>query len=147
MDFFSVGGTLSDAKAVYEHDIHHCVAFCHAMIGECSLPSTGLGWEFGTAIEKRGIPTLLLAEDGKQVTRLVIGAGWSDKSRAQFHQYHNQDDMLRLSLGFIKKQQGFLFSIRCLLIDFCFALHRAKKKLIQSIQNLKGDWEFSEQMR
>ncbi|MCC6198694.1 hypothetical protein IT401_00540 [Candidatus Nomurabacteria bacterium] len=63
-----------DAHHIYLNDIHECVGTADAMIGDLTYPSTGLGWELGTAIEKRGIRTLLSFQKGALVSHLPIGA-------------------------------------------------------------------------
>jgi hypothetical protein len=37
------------------------------------LPSIGLGYELGTAVEKHHLPTLAVAHVDSKVTRLVLG--------------------------------------------------------------------------
>ncbi|HCC06200.1 TPA: hypothetical protein DEP94_02500 [Candidatus Nomurabacteria bacterium] len=65
-----VAGTAED---VYVWDIHNCVAKCDVFIALVDHPSTGLGYELSTAVEKNGKPTLALAQTNALVTRLVLG--------------------------------------------------------------------------
>ena len=68
-----LGLTAGTSADVYTWDIHQCVGKCHFFVAICDLPSTGLGYELGTAVEKRGISTLAVAHIDTQVTRLVQG--------------------------------------------------------------------------
>lgn len=68
-----LGLTHGTARDVYEHDIHNCVGKCDFFLAICDLPSIGLGYELGTAVEKHGIPTLAVAHVDSKVTRLVLG--------------------------------------------------------------------------
>lgn len=58
---------------VYEHDILHCVATCDAMLAVCDHPSTGMGYEMATVIEKRGLPVLVVAHKDAFVSKIVRG--------------------------------------------------------------------------
>ncbi|MCC6199069.1 hypothetical protein IT401_02570, partial [Candidatus Nomurabacteria bacterium] len=68
-----------DAHHIYLNDIHECVGTADAMIGDLTYPSTGLGWELGAAIEKRGIRVLLSFQKGALVSHLPIGAVQANK--------------------------------------------------------------------
>lgn len=87
MEFLGlVDGTEQD---VYRWDIHECVGKCDIFIAFCDLPSIGLGYELGTAIEKLETPTLMLAQTDAKVTRLVIGV---DQPHATFSRYESLAD-------------------------------------------------------
>jgi hypothetical protein len=60
-------------KEVYEWDILGCVKECDLFVAFADIPSTGLGYELGTVIEKYGKPVLVLAHKDSVVTRLVEG--------------------------------------------------------------------------
>ncbi len=79
---------ISHAKRVYKKDIKDCVGTCHAMIGELSLPSLGLGYELGTLIEKHRLRTLMCAKKGSKVSNLPYGAPLHiDNPHASFKWY------------------------------------------------------------
>jgi hypothetical protein len=81
------GGRSSDeCRQVYVHDIRNCVGRAHVVLGICDWPSIGLGWELGAAVEARGIPTLAVAQRGRNVTRLILGV---DHPRFRFREYDN----------------------------------------------------------
>lgn len=63
-----------DPAHVYYHDIHVCVAQADIFIADLSYPSTGLGWELATSIEKRSILTIMCAKEKKKVSHLPMGA-------------------------------------------------------------------------
>lgn len=75
-----------DQKHIYLNDIHDCVGTAHAMIGDLSYPSTGLGWELGTSIEKHCIRVMMCANERSLVSNLPIGAALHH-SHVTFHQY------------------------------------------------------------
>jgi len=61
-------------SAVYRHDIKNCVGQCDVFVAIADEPSTGLGYELAVAVEVRRVPTLVLVQEGKVLTRLVRGA-------------------------------------------------------------------------
>lgn len=63
-----------DPAHVYYHDIHVCVAQADIFIAELSHPSTGLGWELATSVEKRSILTIMCAKEKKKISHIPIGA-------------------------------------------------------------------------
>lgn len=72
------------ASEVYEHDIVNCVSTCDAILAICDHPSTGLGYELATAIEKRGIPVLAVAHQDAHVSKVVLGIS---KPNFRFERY------------------------------------------------------------
>lgn len=76
MDFIGIAD--GDPKLIYDHDIINCVGNADCMLAICDYPSTGLGYEIATAVEKRGIPVLAVAQKNSSVTRLVIGINKKD---------------------------------------------------------------------
>ena len=95
------------AQDIYNHDIHNCVANADIFIAECTYPSTGLGWELGTAIEKHKIPTLALAKEGDKVTRLLLGAECEKNPNFVFKIYKTKEEFLELAKEFIELTQKF----------------------------------------
>lgn len=71
LDF--VGDSSAPIEVIYTHDIHNCVGQADCMLAICDHPSTGLGYELGTALEKHDIPVLAVAHKDSSVTRLVQG--------------------------------------------------------------------------
>lgn len=95
LDFMDVEkGTSYD---VYKHDIHTCVGKCDFFIAECSHPSTGLGWELGTAVEKLGIPVLAVARKDIRVTRLVRGSECDLNPNFKLKYYDSIDELVDLA--------------------------------------------------
>jgi len=90
------------AQDIYSHDIHNCVANADIFIADCTYPSTGLGWELGTAIEKHKIPTLALAKKGAHVTRLVLGAECDKNKNFVFKEYEDKKEFIKFAREFIK---------------------------------------------
>lgn len=63
-----------DAQDVYHNDIHQCVEHAHVLISEISLPSTGLGFELATAMEKHSTQVIMFAHKEAVVSKLILGA-------------------------------------------------------------------------
>lgn len=92
----------SHARRVYKKDIKNCVGTCHVMIGELSLPSTGLGYELATLIEKHGLRTMMCARRGTKVSNLPYGAPLHvDNPHASFKWY--KKSIIELLPYFIKE--------------------------------------------
>jgi len=60
-----------DPREVYERDVAWICA-CNALIAEVSMPSHGVGYEIGFALEQ-GKPVLCLAQEGVSVSKMVTG--------------------------------------------------------------------------
>ena len=58
-------------REVYERDAAWICA-CDALIAEVSVPSHGVGYEIGFALEQ-GKPVLSLAQDGVSVSKMITG--------------------------------------------------------------------------
>src|SRR3989338_4474192 len=71
--FEFLGLTNGTPTDVYNEDIGRCVARCDFFVAICDHPSLGLGYEMGTALEKYSKPTLGLAHETSNVSRLVLG--------------------------------------------------------------------------
>lgn len=85
--FDFVAMTQGEPKDVYQWDIHNCVKNCDLFVAICDLPSIGLGYELGFAVEKLGKLVLAVAHKEAKVSRLVLGI---DHPNFQFKTY---DDM------------------------------------------------------
>ena len=57
---------------IYYHDIHECVMNSDLMVAITDLPSTGLGYEMSTQVEKRGMPLLAVAHTKALVSGLIL---------------------------------------------------------------------------
>lgn len=66
-----LGDAAGSARATYQRDIVECVGVADYMLAICDYPSTGLGYEMGTAIEKHEIPVIAAAHHSSKVTRLI----------------------------------------------------------------------------
>ncbi len=105
LDFIGlVNGTPTD---VYRWDIHRCVATCELLIAICDESATGLGYEMGVAVEKRGIPVIAVAHSSAKVTRLVVGV---DHPRYQFLRCDDILDLLPLVGRMLPANQQSVFS-------------------------------------
>jgi nucleoside 2-deoxyribosyltransferase len=60
-----------EPREVYERDVAWIRA-CDALIAEVSVPSHGVGYEIGFALEQ-GKPVLCLAQTGRTVSKMITG--------------------------------------------------------------------------
>ena len=60
-----------DPREVYDRDVAWIRA-CDALIAEVSVPSHGVGYEIGFALEQ-GKPVLCLAQEGVSVSKMITG--------------------------------------------------------------------------
>ncbi len=60
-----------DPREVYDRDVAWIRA-CDALIAEVSVPSHGVGYEVGFALEQ-GKPVLCLAQEGVAVSKMITG--------------------------------------------------------------------------
>lgn len=76
LDFVTANSILEtpDPVGIYHNDIHACVGSADAFIADVTLPSLGLGWKLGTAIEKHSILTMMCAQKDAKISNLVLGA-------------------------------------------------------------------------
>jgi hypothetical protein len=65
---------------VYFNDIHNCVKVADYMIGDLTYNSFGLGWEMGTACEKRGIPMIMCHKEEATPSGIAIGASIANEN-------------------------------------------------------------------
>jgi hypothetical protein len=82
-----------DPLHIYTNDIHACVGTAHAMLAELSYPSTGLGHELGTAIEKHGIRTLMCARKDALISHLPQGAPLHERNKHVSLRYYESSIM------------------------------------------------------
>ncbi|HEV7702624.1 MAG TPA: hypothetical protein VGO63_04255 [Candidatus Paceibacterota bacterium] len=104
MEFLGVDDLATDKPfsplEIYEHGITKCVMEADCMLAMCDYPSLGLGYEIGTAVEKRGIPVLAMAREGSLITRLILGV--NHKSFI-FAYYNSADDIVQKTLETLTK--------------------------------------------
>lgn len=60
-------------REIYDFDIKECLMKADCFLAVCDYPAIGLGYELGTAVEKRGIPVLAVAHKDSKVSRSIIG--------------------------------------------------------------------------
>lgn len=60
-----------DPRKVYDRDVEWIRA-CNALIAEVSVPSHGVGYEIGFALEQ-GKPVLALAQEGRAISKMITG--------------------------------------------------------------------------
>ena len=60
-----------DARVVFERDVAW-ISTCDAVLAEVSVPSHGVGYEIGIALEQ-GKPVLCLAKEGIPVSKMITG--------------------------------------------------------------------------
>ncbi len=77
LEFVGVGDLLDpnpmSPKEVYEVDMLQRLMKADYFLAICDYPATGLGYEMGVAVEKRGIPVLAMAERNSRVSRSIVG--------------------------------------------------------------------------
>ena len=86
-----VGSRSATPEEVYHRDIEQCVGRCSAMLAIVDYPSLGLGWEMATASSLKR-PTLAVAQIGRAVSRLILGAAEVIPS-FEFENYENIRDV------------------------------------------------------
>ncbi len=96
LDFVPLGtGTPSQ---IYQWDINNCLATCDVMLGIGDYLSTGLGYELAVAIEKRGIPVLVVAERGRIATKFFEGI---DKPFYSYQKYKEMSEIPNMLKEFL----------------------------------------------
>ena len=90
LDFLTATNTNGTPTEIYIRDIVECVEHADYMLAICDYPSTGLGYEMATAIEKRGIPVLAMAHRTSNVSKLIIGI---TAKNFHFIQYDSIDEV------------------------------------------------------
>lgn len=87
-------------KEIYKHSIKKCVMEADCMLAICDYPAIGLGYEIGTAVEKRGIPVLAMAHKDSLVTRLILGI---QHENFTFLHYDSKEDIIEKTLKTLTK--------------------------------------------
>lgn len=82
---------------VYQLDIQDHVANCDLMLAIGDLPSTGLGYELGSAIEAHCKPVLILHKRGERLSRLIKGIV---RSNVRILEYSDLSEVKSLLLAF-----------------------------------------------
>lgn len=82
-------------REIYIFDIKERLMKADCMLAICDYPSTGLGYEMATAIEKRGIPVLAVAHKDQVVGRIIRGI---DNPNFHFVYYDSVEEIIELTL-------------------------------------------------
>ena len=85
-----------DPRGVYERDVAWIRA-CDALIAEVSVPSHGVGYEIGFALEQ-GKPVLCLAQEGLAVSKMITG---NPHPALQVKYYRDVTEGIALVHGFL----------------------------------------------
>ena len=89
VEFLSLGSvTPTD---IYHEDIKKRIGISELFVAICDYPSTGLGYEMATAIEKYSKPTIGLAKEGKKISTLISGI---DHPMYTFKSYKTIEDII-----------------------------------------------------
>ena len=86
-------------RYVYNYDIKECLMKADYFLAICDFPAIGLGYELGTAVEKRGIPVLAIAHRDSKVSRSIIGI---DHKNFEFFYYNSVDEIIEKTLEILK---------------------------------------------
>ena len=68
-----LGLSKGTSEDVYKQDIQRNIVQCDMFVAICDHPSIGLGYEMAAALEKYSKPTIALAKEGSQISRLALG--------------------------------------------------------------------------
>ncbi|MCE9549222.1 hypothetical protein K8Q98_02375 [Candidatus Nomurabacteria bacterium] len=82
-------------REIYTYDIKNCLMKADCFLAICDYPALGLGYEIGTAVEKRGIPVLAVAHKDSKVSRSIIGI---DHKNFNFYYYNSVDEIISKTL-------------------------------------------------
>lgn len=82
---------------VYERDVRW-IKNCNALIAEVSVPSHGVGYEIGFALNI-GKPVLCLYQKERRVSRMITG---NSDTRLTISSYSNVEDAILLAQTFIR---------------------------------------------
>ena len=85
------------ARDVYDRDVNWIRA-CDALIAEVSVPSHGVGYEIGFALEQ-GKRVLCLAHDSRSVSKMITG---NPHPALEFAFYETVEEGVELIRGFTK---------------------------------------------
>lgn len=104
LEFLGVGdiGTAKPytPREVYDFDIKECLMKADCFLAICDYPALGVGYEIGTAVEKRGIPVLAMARKDSRVSRSIIGV---DHPNFHFIYYDSVDEIIKKTLEILTK--------------------------------------------
>jgi nucleoside 2-deoxyribosyltransferase len=85
-----------DAAEVYARDVAWIRA-CQALIAEVSVPSHGVGYEIGFALNE-GKPVLCLYQQGRKVSKMITG---NPHQRLKVAAYRNSEEAVALARQFL----------------------------------------------
>jgi hypothetical protein len=88
------------ARQIYNFDIKECLMKADCFLAICDYPAIGLGYELGTAVEKRGIPVLAMAHKDSKVSRGITGI---DHPNFHFIYYNSVDEIIEKTLETLTK--------------------------------------------
>jgi nucleoside 2-deoxyribosyltransferase len=88
-------------RIVFDRDLAW-IDECDLMIAEVSTPSTGVGYEYGHAIQI-GKPVLCIHRSGLRMTKMVTG---NPASNLKVAAYSNEDELDRIVDEFLKSVTG-----------------------------------------
>ena len=86
-------------RQIYDFDIKECLMKTDYFLAICDYPALGLGYEIGTAVEKRGIPVLAIAHKDSKVSRSIVGV---DHPNFHFLYYNSVDEIIEKTLEILK---------------------------------------------
>lgn len=99
LDFLGIDDIGTDhpytPEEIYHFDIHKCLMMTDYFLAICDYPATGLGYELGTAVEKREIPVLAVARVGAKVSRSIVGI---KHPNFEFFYYNNTEEIVKKTL-------------------------------------------------
>ena len=87
-------------RDIYRHDIHTCIATADLMVAIVDQRGTGLGYEMGTMIEKRGGPVIALAHHDSEVSPFIRGI---DSPKYELRRYSSLDEVRDMVLDFERR--------------------------------------------
>jgi len=82
---------------IFEHDIDYCVRVADFILAIADFPSTGLGYEVGTMVEKYGKPVLAVAHRDSVVSVIVTGI---TRQNFQFLRYDDISEIQSMMIEF-----------------------------------------------
>ncbi len=86
---------------VYSRDVAWIEA-CEALIAEVSVPSHGVGYEVGYALQA-GKPVLCVAQSGRKVSKMITG---NPHPRLRFATYRDSLEAVQLARAFLAALPG-----------------------------------------
>ena len=101
LEFMSVLKEKPTYEEIYIHDIRNSIEHADAMLAILDHPSTGMGYELATAIEKCGIPVLVVANEESSPSRLIMGI---QHPKFKFMRYKNFNDISKIFINFVSSK-------------------------------------------